>query len=177
MTRVLTLVLVLGGAVVGVAGEQSLSVSIAVPSDSDGRRVEYRDPTSHFHVVLSNASSRPQRVWQDCCSWGYYALSFELVDESGTKWVAKRAQTGFTVNYPAYWTLGPGEAHVFDVYFGDDTQWEGFRLPIDRRQERSLTAIFEVSVDKEAVARGAWTGRVVSRRLTISFARWTKPEK
>jgi hypothetical protein len=172
MRQTAALFLILSSTILAYAGEPALSVSIAVPSQTSERRVDYRDRSSHFNVVLSNTSGVPQRVWQDWCSWGHYALSFELVDDSGKRWVAKRPKTAFSRNFPSWWTLAPGESLVFDVYFGDERAWEGFPRLTNGSQTLAVTAVFEVPHDKEAEDLAVWTGRVVSDTRKLTFHWW-----
>src|SRR5262245_53882227 len=110
------------------AEDATISVSISVPSERNGARgVQHWDRASHFHVIASNLSDQPQRIWQEPFSWGYWALSFEFNDESGKKWTAKkRGMKPFTMNKAAYWLLEPHESLVYEVYFADSDIWEGF---------------------------------------------------
>src|SRR5262249_55914435 len=109
-----------------------ISVAIAVPASSayDGSRVvRTGQKDAHFHVVLTNVSNQPQRIWREDCSWGYSALSFEFKDESGKAFVAERKPRGWRANMPVYWTLAPHEPLVLDVYLTDAAVWNGFPQP------------------------------------------------
>jgi hypothetical protein len=55
-----------------------ISISVAIPARNGERRVEYRDRGTHFHVIVSNTSDKPKRIWREGCSWGYFGLTFEF---------------------------------------------------------------------------------------------------
>ena len=102
------------------ADDPAIFVAIAAPQLSHGeRRVSYRtsgtewDRRAQFHAIVSNRSDKPQKIWQDGCSWGYWALSFEFTDESGKMWIIKkRGGKPFTANAPVVWVLEPQESIV-----------------------------------------------------------------
>jgi hypothetical protein len=145
-----------------------LSVSIA-PSGTG--RVEYRQPKDHFHVILSNTSSKAQRVFQDSNSWGYYSLSFELEDPGGKKWVAKKKRTAFSRNVPSWLEIPPGENLVIDVYWGDESAWEGFP-PFETEKNLKVRAVFEIKPDAETKQFQVWTGRMTSPTQKVVFSKW-----
>jgi hypothetical protein len=124
-------------------------------------------------VIVSNASEKPQRIWQEPFSWGYWALSFEFTDESGKKWTAKkRGMKPFTMNKLVYWLLDPHESLVYEVYFADSDTWEGFPvLQAGISAVVSVRAVFETRSTPESIAHGVWTGRVVSEPRRIRFWR------
>ena len=146
-----------------------LSVSIA-PSGTPGR-LEYRQPKDHFHVILSNTSSRAQRVFRDSNSWGYYSLSFELEEGGGRKWVAKKKRTAFSMNVPSWWEIPPGENLVIDVYWGDERTWEGFP-PFRTDSKLRLRAVFEIKPDAETKQYQVWTGRMTSPTQEVTLSKW-----
>ena len=160
-----------------------LSASIAVPyapnrlaafgrrSDTNDTRVLCRSWEKNFHVVLRNISDKPRNIWQGDNSWGYYALSFELTDESGKSWVAKKFLTGFDQNGPMFWTLRPNEALVIDVCFTDDqkSDWQKWNGS-PHNQTVSMRAIFDVKEDRLSEKYSVWTGRVVSESNKFFFA-------
>jgi hypothetical protein len=83
------------------------------------------DPKLHFHVVLTNTSRAPQKLYNESCSFGFGKLSFEVVDEKGVKsTIKKKDMVVWEKNYPDWFTLNPNEQVVYDVYFLPDT-WEG----------------------------------------------------
>ena len=70
--------------------ETNLEVSIAIPERNGKRVLEYSSRNPHFHVVVTNTSDKPQRLWREWCSWGYYCLYFELSDGKGRKWMPRK---------------------------------------------------------------------------------------
>ena len=153
------------------ADEPTLSVELAVTSENS--RLEARDASSHFHVVIRNISSAAQRVWEDWNSWGYFALSFEISDESGKHWIAaKRKEIVFTRNFPSFETIDPGNVLVVDVYLGDDKTWAGFPLQKGQLKKVQLRATYEVRDSPEAKEMHVWTGRIKSKAAEVTFVRW-----
>jgi hypothetical protein len=160
-----------------VAQERSFhGLSVSVALSDPARRVAYRQTGDHFHVILSNAAPRAQRVFQDWNSWGYYSLSFELEDMSGRRWVAKKKQVPFSKNFPSVWEILPGNNLVIDVYWGDEDTWQGFPPFGTESRKVKIRAIFEVKPDPETKRYDVWTGRIVSSAQEVEFSKW-KPEK
>jgi len=152
------------------AEESPISVSIAIPTErSTNRILYYRDKTTHFHVIVSNISDKPQRIWHEGCSWGYYGLSFEFADEHGKKWTANKKQKPWRRNFPDWWILEPHESFVLDVHFGDSVIWEGFPKIGENPQTVTMRAVFEFKPDDESEKNGIWTGRVFSQTNTVTF--------
>ena len=102
------------------ADEEPVSVAISVPASSatnGNRMIRAGAADAHFHVVVTNVSEKPQRIWRDDCSWGYAALSFEFTDDTGKTWTAEKKPRGWLANEPFYWILKAHENLVFDVNF------------------------------------------------------------
>jgi hypothetical protein len=139
-----------------------LEIAIAVPKNAIGDRVagymSFSD--SRFHVVLTNVSNRPQRIWTDGCSWGYSNLSFEISDRDGKTWRVQKKPKPWDKNVPNVWILEPHDQIVFEVEPANPEVWEGFPHP-DRSQSFKMQAIFEVKPDRQSKVLGVWTGRVV----------------
>jgi hypothetical protein len=167
------------------ADEAALSVSLVIPQDHGERRVTYRNSRSewdrgaHFHVVVSNRSDKPQNIWKEEVSWGYWALSFEFTDDTGKQWVVKkRGNKPFTANRPVHWILEPNENFVYEVYFSDTNIWEDFPRPDEGSKVLvSMRAIFEIHPKpflapiSGPTSPSVWTGRVVSEPRRITFYR------
>jgi len=142
-------------------------------ADGSEHRIEYREASSHFHVVLTNTSAKPLKIWADSNSWGYDALSFRLTRD-GQALEAKKPPANFTRNVPKSITLAVGRAHVIDVYFADPKQWTGFALPANGEAQVGLCADFNVKASEEALKYGVWTGSISSECLTVTLARWKR---
>jgi len=172
----LTILFALALVAANAAAEDSpISVSLAIPAHNGERRVEYRDQATHFHVIISNTSDQPQRIWREWCSWGYSGLSFEFTDEHGKKWVAKKKAQDWTRNFPDWWTLDSHESFVMDVYFADTNTWKGFPLPENGSQIVMMQAVLEFKPGDEARQHDVWTGRVASVAEKVTFYHW-KPQ-
>ena len=154
------------------AGEPPFSLSIQIQGEHG--QLAVRDTSSHFHVVLLNTSSDPQRVWEWWNSWGWPTLSFELTDAAGKHWVAGRLkQMAWGRNFPSFDTIGTGEPFVIDVFFGDRRIWEGF--PLEKKGELTkvqMRAVFEVPQSAESKEHKVWSGRVESNQVEVTFVRW-----
>jgi hypothetical protein len=147
-----------------------LALQVSTPNGNE-HRIEYRDSKSHFHIVLTNTSVKPLKIWADSNSWGYDALSFRLTYD-GRTFDAKRPPAIFTLNFPRAITLAAGQAQVMDVYFGDPKEWMGFELPANGETHVSLCADFRVESSKEALEYSVWTGTISSECMRFTFVRW-----
>jgi len=145
------------------AADPPIAVSIAVPHRGTERVLEASGRNPHFHVIVSNVSDKPQRIWREWCSWGYYGLSFELTDSTGKTRIAKKKPRDWTKNYPDFWTIAAHESLVIDVNFADTDTWEGFPRPQSVSQAYLMRAVLEFRADDESRQHFVWTGRVVSK--------------
>ena len=156
------------------AADNSIALAIAIPAlDPDNERsVVAFDRNSHFPVVLTNTSHKPQRIVTPWNSWGERALSFQITDRSGKKSVARAVAVTYEKNMLHWWILQPQESVVFDVYFADTNKWEGFPHPVHYGDSKPVTirAIFEFSPDGQTPPRtGLWAGRVLSKPQPVVF--------
>ena len=154
------------------AAESPLSISIAVPIHTNDRTIYFGDKTKpHFPVIVTNTSTEPVRFWQEWCSWGYNALSFELTDKDGKTWIARKVgRQIWRRNFPDCWTLLPKESLVIDVFFADTEIWEGF--PLDREGHPhyyTMRVICSVQAEEDSRKLGVWTGRIVSPAQKYAF--------
>jgi len=153
------------------AEEPPLAIAIAVAHRGKDRVIEYSAPNAHFHVLITNTSDEPLRIWQEWCSWGYFGLSFECSDAEGGKWTAKKLPRRWDKNYPDYWTLAAHESLVLDVSFADTRTWKGFRRPAGMSQEITMRAILEFQPEAESQKHSVWTGRAASKADTYLLYR------
>jgi len=148
------------------AEDAAMSISIAVPALDPGaeRSVVAFDLTSHFHVILTNTSDKPQRIVTESNSWGGHALSFELTDDSGKKFTARRVEPDYGKNMLHWWILNPQESMVVDVYFADSDRWQNFPHSVGYGNSQTVTmrAVFEVKSDEVPASAGLWVGHIVS---------------
>jgi hypothetical protein len=153
----------------GHAEKPSLSVSLDIPSRDGERRVDVGRRDSHFQVILTSRSSAPQRIWQEKNSWGYSALSFEVIDRKGVRWIVRKRTEVFTRNGPGWWTLEP-HGHLFlDVYLGDRSIWEGLPRTSSGCETVQMRAVYEVKADDESKKERVWTGRIVSDTQAVTL--------
>lgn len=156
------------------ATDSVLSVSLALPTRDGDRWLLLHEKGAHFHVIVSNTSDKPQRVWKEWCSWGYYALTFELTDRAGKSWTVKKKDGEWTKNVPDWWSLEPRENLVLNVYFADSDAWEGFPRPVNGSQVVSVRAVYEIKPDKFSKESSAWTGKITSDAKKLTFYHYTQ---
>lgn len=163
----------------GAAAEGSgpaLAVRIVPTSfrEESRRSIELYRPESHFHVVVTNISTRPVRLWKEWCSWGYFNLSFVVIGRDGRTLTVKKKNRGWDKNYPDSTIVPPGEHVVYEVAF-DDERWIDPPLPpaTGLREPRwvKMKAVYEVGADEQARKHGVWTGRITSPEETYLIYR------
>jgi len=149
-----------------ISGDKELTVSIAIPLSGaySERAISYYGKEPKFHVLVTNISDRPQRIWEDWNSWGYYMLSFEITAPNGKVWHIEKGPHAWKRNFPSWWTLPPHESQVLEVYFADSKTWSltPFPRPLEDPETYTLRAIFEIGPSAEAKKNGVWTGRIMS---------------
>lgn len=128
-----------------------------------------------FHVVVTNVSKQPVRLWKEWCSWGYFNLSFVVTGEDGKTSVVKKHGRNWANNFPDWMIIPPGDHLVYEVTF-DETVWEGApaRPPgrdLGQPLRVKMKAIYEVPADDHAREHGVWTGRVSSPEETYAMYR------
>jgi len=149
------------------AEDSGLSVAIVIPHVDDDLgelRWSAGPPAPYFHVLLRNTTTAPQRIFQEWNSWGYYALCFELTNESGETTVVRKGIAFWTRNGPSYWTIAPNDFAIIDVYFADRGTWgDGFWLKSGNPTGRvKLRAIYQVNADESSKKLSIWTGKITS---------------
>jgi len=122
-------------------------------------------------VLLENRGNHEIRIWEDWNYWGYFNLSFEVIDSSGKTWVVRKRDTSFTRNWPTYFAIRPGQIHVFDVYFGDERTWEGFPLHRGTEQTVQFRALYDVPESAESKTNAVWTGHLKSESIQVTFVK------
>jgi hypothetical protein len=130
-------------------------------------------PTSHqdrtglviagrFHVVVTNVSKQPARLWKEWCSWGYFNLSFIAAERDGKTFAVKKRKRGWNGNWPDWMIVPPGDHLVLDVSFRDPI-WRDAPLPEAGQSRRILLqAVYQVTENEKSNEHGVWTGRVAS---------------
>ncbi len=145
------------------AAGDPISVRIVPTSSRDGRRaIELIDAGDHFHVLVTNNTKQPIRLWREWCSWGYFNLSFEARTAGGKATQVSKRLRGWDKNFPDWTSIPAGESLVLDVTL-DPSIWESSPLadPSGKALVR-LRATYQVREDKYATTEGVWTGKVSS---------------
>lgn len=162
---------------------KELSVSIAVPKRDSLRVIDLRQPDAYFNVVVTNLSKRSLRLWETWNSWGYFNLSFDVLDDKGNvvNSVVKRPRV-WTRNGATWVTIKPGEHFILEVDFDPDIWiWGGdigdsrpvylpFLSVMGAKPEfkLKLRAVFRILPDWETNENNVWTGTVRSTPDTFS---------
>lgn len=158
------------------AAEPPLLVSIGVTANANGLRlihVNGKDAT--FPVVITNVSDKPLRIWAQWCSWGNRSIQFQLEGADGTKTSAVSAVMAWTMNFPDFYELKPGESSVTDIAFTDSYLWSGFTLPKDQKTTKlSMRVILSIHPDEDGKRLNVWNGTVQSEMNTYHFVREQK---
>jgi hypothetical protein len=142
------------------AAAQALTVTIAQPLYRGARGLSVSGKESHFHVIVSNVSKQPQKVWRNWCSWGYFNLTFKVTDEAGKETILSKIGRAWTKNFPDSWTLEPGDMLDIEVHAAD---WANFPMPAPGKNRTvRLQAVYEINPDPAAAKESVWTGRVAS---------------
>ncbi len=149
------------------AGEIDKTTALAVrivPTqymEKGGGLILLKQPSEHFHVVVTNVSSVPIRLWREWCSWGYYNLTFLVTVGTDAPFVVKKQSRAWFANWPDPETISPGGHHVRDVAF-DTATWVGSPVPeAGSGRTVRMKAVFELPPE-DAKPHGVWTGKVSS---------------
>jgi hypothetical protein len=165
------------------AQSTDLKISIVIPNGDAKDAAEYQNhqinlsrSTDHFHVLITNISQKPQRIWEGWNSWGWYNLSFEVTDSSGgLLYKLEHKKRKWTVNFPSIVSINPGEQFIIDVYLNK----EDWLLPFlkDKKGgdfELNIQAIYEIPENIDAKRMGIWTGKVKSQVEKCTLRYWKK---
>ena len=154
------------------AGEQAdLSLTIAVPIHNDQRTIQVGRQATRFHVIIENSSERQVNLWRERYSWGYFNLKFQITDEKGATWIARKKEKEWEKNFPSFVSVDPRDKMVIDVTFNPDI-WENV-LPPNTEQSTtvSMIAIYESEDSEDTRKRGIWSGRLVSDKREYTLLR------
>jgi len=150
-----------------VSSEPPFSVSV-VPSESFayGQWISMgKTSPVPFYVVLTNTTTEPQKVFESWNSWGYQAISFELVSESGQRVVISRKNQDFDKNFPSTFIVPPGEHRVYTIRLNDEDWKVAPELRFANAEPLSvnLKAIYQLAPTREAKRENVWVGRTESK--------------
>lgn len=145
-------------------------VSLDRWSGEGPRIITLSQPSQHFHVVVTNVSAQPIRLWREWCSWGYYMLSFRVTDETGKTIDVKKAPRAWKKNYPDWTLIQPGDHMVYEVSFDEET-WPNTVPAKGKTQQVKMSAVIEVKPDVDSEKEKVWTGTVSSPEQAYTIAR------
>ena len=155
----------------------NLEISI-IPSGRNEKFAAIRMYNDHepFFVVIANRGSESINFWKEWCSWGYFALSFEMKLADGRTLEIKKQSQGWQRNFPDSFLVRAGDYFVIPVAFSDKI-WTG--LPDFRgSQEVELRARYHSRYDRddamEAMATRsapAFDGEIESAWLAVTLFR------
>ena len=138
-----------------------IDVSIAVPI-YDGIRPITIGSGRHFHVVISNLSEQPLRLWDDHCSEGEFNVAFEVYEDEKLRLIRRIGQD-WAKNFPITAELQPGYHYVSEVSF-DPGGWELPWADAEIRTRRvRMRAVYQIKPTEIARQKGIWTGKIASR--------------
>jgi hypothetical protein len=147
--------------------KSAISISIAIPVHHGHRSLDLND---HFHVLVTNVSDKPLRLWTDQYSWGYENLSFEQILDDGTVIEIRKKAREWRKNFPDWLELQPGENYVLNVLLSPDV-WDNAPIADQPNKPKlvKLRAIYKVPPDEQSDKLGVWTGKIVSPVGTYSI--------
>jgi hypothetical protein len=145
-----------------------------VPHDYDAHDGEYLRlgaPGAHFHVVLSNRSRHPIRLWRDNVSLGYDNLRFEVTADGAAPVLVVKNARPWEKNLPAWFTVPSGRGLVFDVTFAPPV-WRDPPLPA-AGQSRTLRvrAIYRIEPSAATEKYRIWSGTASSGWADYTLSR------
>jgi len=153
----------------GSATDARLSLSISIPA-KNGEHVLDPARVPRFHVILSNISDIPQRVWAPWSEASYRTLSFEFKDATGKAWKAQPKEwESVSHKLPEVCILQPGESLVFEIDYTNANAWENFPKAAPDDSQISMQATYEIRSDPAPEVNRVWTGKVVSKPLKIAI--------
>ncbi len=177
------------------AKKPPFSIDVAIPLRNKSSRIRINSNSksinnirSHFNVVLTNNTDKPIKLWQEWCSWGYYNLSFEIIDATGKKHTLTKGDMVWTANFPDTLTIPPHKHRVIDVYF-DPTPQSGVgsgwkmdsllkAIKVNRNnRDIKMRPVFQIMPDNDSKEHKVWTGSIKGeyQEYNIFVARNAKP--
>lgn len=115
--------------------------------------------------------SGTSKVFESWNSWGYQAISFELVTASGQRVVVSRKNQDFDKNFPSTFIVPPGENQVYSIRLNEE-DWKvapELRFANAEPLPVSLTAIYQLARTSEATRENVWVGRTESKSYHLQL--------
>ena len=154
---------------VAVASRPAPPASLAI--QIVGKNIQV-NPTSCFHVVLTNQSDSNIRLWEEGNSWGYFNLTFDIVDSKGKSvGTIQKMSRIWTMNVPSHLELAPNQHHVIDVDLLN-FQWNVPIEPSDDGEappDYRLVARYSTNEGAESLGNAVWTGAIQSNPVDVKL--------
>ena len=155
--------------------EGGLELEIVARDRDELHEIRLAREGDHFHVILTNAVDHELRIWEEWNSWGWACLFFEVLDEDGSiaEEIRRDQPRCWTVKFPSWQTLEPGESWVFDVTL-DPTEW-GHDL-CGGPNTLFIRPVYEVPADDQTAEHGIITGRFEGEPLEVTIHYYLEEE-
>jgi hypothetical protein len=131
-------------------------------------RTEYAAPpisvglSSKFKITFYNDSDKPVTLVTEGCSWGYEMISFEIMNPGHGGTPISRKPRPWRRNAPIPFQVGPHEAFLRSIDFGDGT-WVGFPAGIAGSPDGwKVRAVLRLTADGILTTPKFWTGEIAS---------------
>jgi hypothetical protein len=165
-----------------------LAASFGAPSDEPGKApleirianfrgligVGGKYQRHQLHVVVTNVSDEPLRIWDQWNSWGYHNLTLSLKLENGDETELQRfGGRAWSQNAPDSVELGPGEHYVLAVWLMPEDRkartnsWGPIRIRNGDYPWATLQAHYEIESESFAESKGVWVGRISSKPIRL----------
>lgn len=145
----------------------SLRLSFAIPSVAGGDKYISIDRNPYVSLLLTNTSSRPQRVWKEWTSWGYNNLRLIVQYPDKSVAIVRKVQH-IDSDFPDFWEISPGESLVFTIDLSKG-EWAGFPDPYGEQVPVILEAYYEIPVHYLTDEFGIWTGKITAKPTDVIF--------
>ena len=148
--------------------QQTTGLTVEIIATQKFQLVHEKD---HFHVKLKNNSNETLRIWKEWNSWGYFNLSFEVLNTKGevVKVITKNTDRIWTRNAPTSIVLAPNKEHISDIYFSPK-EWDN--LINDGFHELILRPIYTVDKTAESQKHSVWTGKIIGEQTKCTINYW-----
>ena len=149
--------------------QELLSLRLVVPiSTPDGQREISLEKYQSLHVIITNHSDVPQKLWKDWNTWGYFNLKLVWKLSNKTFSISRKAPQSWDGDFPDFWVLPPGESLVIEIDMASG-EWDGFPDLYGEKYHATLQAFYENKADVLASEFGIWVGKIASQELEVVF--------
>ena len=144
-------------------------MQLVVPTSTpDGKREISMDRYPRIHILLTNHSDQPQRIWKDWNTWGYFNLQLDWYQNGKAYPIRRKTPEAWDGDFPDFWLVQPKESLIIEIDLSSG-QWSGFPDLYGEMIEATLVATYQNKPDPLAQEFDIWVGKLVSKRLEIVF--------